>query len=37
MIDEFELPEEAKQQIRSITPANYIGSAELLVKRLLDE
>jgi adenylosuccinate lyase len=37
MIDELELPEEAKQQIRSITPANYIGSAELLVKKLLDE
>jgi adenylosuccinate lyase len=37
MIEELELPEEAKQQIRSITPANYIGSAETLVKKLLDE
>jgi adenylosuccinate lyase len=35
MIEELDLPDDAKQQIRSITPANYIGAAEQLVNRLL--
>ena len=35
MIEDLELPEETKQQIRSITPANYVGAAELLVNKLL--
>ena len=35
MINALDLPEDAKQQIRSITPSNYIGSAELLVNKLL--
>lgn len=37
MIEELGLPAEAKEQIRSLTPANYIGAAELLVKNLLAE
>jgi len=31
IIAELKLPEEAKVQIRSLNPANYIGAAELLV------
>lgn len=37
IIEGLDLPEEAKVQIRSLTPANYIGAAELLVEKLLSE
>ena len=37
LIKDLDLPEDARQQIRSITPASYIGAAELLVKKLLAE
>lgn len=37
MIEALGLPEEAKKQIRMLTPANYIGLAERLVAQLLDK
>ncbi len=37
IIEDLKLPEQAKVQIRSLNPANYIGAAELLVKKLLSE
>jgi|TARA_B100002003_G_C14157435_1_gene557686 adenylosuccinate lyase len=37
MIEDLDLPDIAKAQIRSINPANYIGVAEALVEKLLTE
>ena len=37
MIEELGLPEEAREQIRALTPANYIGVAERLVEQLLEK
>ncbi|MBP19328.1 MAG: adenylosuccinate lyase [Gammaproteobacteria bacterium] len=37
MIDDLDLPEDAKEQIRSLTPATYTGIAIRLVDRLLSE
>lgn len=37
MIEALGLPEEAREQIRLLTPANYIGAAEQLVEHLLGE
>ncbi len=37
MIDDLDMPEEAKEQIRSLTPATYTGIAVRLVDRLLSE
>lgn len=37
MLDELDLPESVKQDILSLTPANYIGEAQRLVARLLDD
>ncbi|MEX2489425.1 MAG: adenylosuccinate lyase [Pseudomonadales bacterium] len=37
IIEELDLPEHAREQIRQLTPANYIGAAVLLVDRLLSE
>ncbi len=35
ILAQLELPEEAQDQIRSLTPGNYIGEAEKLVKKIL--
>ena len=35
--DKQELPDEVKQAMMQLTPATYIGAAEILVHRLLDE
>jgi adenylosuccinate lyase len=37
MVEELGLPEEARDQILVLTPANYIGVAERLVEQLLEE
>jgi adenylosuccinate lyase len=37
MLDELDLPENVKKDILSLTPANYIGEAQRLVSRLLDD
>jgi len=37
MLDELDLPEAVKTDILSLTPANYIGEAQRLVARLLDD
>ena len=37
MLDELDLPEAVKTDILSLTPANYIGEAQKLVTRLLDD
>ena len=37
MLDELDLPENVKKDILSLTPANYIGEAQKLVSRLLDD
>jgi adenylosuccinate lyase len=37
MLDELDLPEVVKTDILSLTPANYIGEAQKLVTRLLDD
>lgn len=37
MIDELELPADARQQILNLTPQNYVGAAEQLVEKLLGE
>ena len=37
LIDQLELPDEVKEQIRELTPAAYIGAATALVERLLSE
>ena len=37
MIEDLDLPDTAKAQIRSISPANYIGAAEAIVEKLLTE
>ncbi len=37
LLAKLDLPEPVKQQIRSITPASYIGDAVRLVERLLSE
>jgi adenylosuccinate lyase len=37
MIEQLELPEEVKNQIRQITPSNYIGAAVRLVDHLLGD
>jgi adenylosuccinate lyase len=34
-IDQLDLPEEAKQSMKKMTPANYIGDAVRLVDELL--
>jgi adenylosuccinate lyase len=35
LIDQLDIPASAKDQIRELTPANYIGAAEALVEKLL--
>lgn len=37
MLEELDLPEAVKTDILSLTPANYIGEAQRLVARLLDD
>ncbi len=37
MLDELDLPPAVKQEIESMTPSDYIGSAELLTHRALDD
>ena len=37
MLEELDLPEAVKTDILSLTPANYIGEAQKLVTRLLDD
>ena len=37
ILGELDLPEEARQDIEALSPANYIGLAELLTYRALDD
>ena len=37
LVDELDLPPSVKKDILSLTPANYIGEAQKLVARLLDD
>ena len=37
MIEDLEMPDAAKQRIRDLTPANYIGIATQLVDRILED
>jgi len=37
MLEELDLPKSVKTDIMSLTPANYIGEAQRLVARLLDD